>query len=173
MNDYPFQHAVAIDTNIFEHLFNPQENTEKHINQLLLHLKSNNVKLLLDNGSRILREYKKIIEPRLNANSDHLNEIQVMRSWLIDNPTIIVSVNNFDGLMNAIESEISGHNQITDRTFVYVAFSWGGDLVSNDERDIVSKRRQLKRKTRHESSNSQYSNIFNSREAYEQTQSLP
>ena len=168
MNDFPFQHAVAIDTNVFEHLFNCQENTGHHINNLLLYLKSNDVKLLMDNELRILKEYKKIIEPRLSANSDHLNEIQVMRSWLIDNPPITVTVNNLDELMSAIKSVITGHNQTTDRTFVYVAFSHGGDLISNDEQDIIRNRGKLKRKARRVCPASRKSKILNSTEAYNQ-----
>ena len=169
MNGTPFRHAVAIDTNVFEHLFFPQKNTDRHINRLLQHIHEHSAKLLVDEKSRILREYLRILENRTIQTSVHLNETQLLRALIRDNPSIKVAVNDLDELMAAIESVIEGHRQKTDRTFVYIAFSYGGDLISNDEGDIVSNRSQLKRKARHVCVNSRNSRILNSQEAYELT----
>ncbi len=57
MTDSPFQDAVAIDTNVFIHLLNPQENVESHINELLKNLQLAQVSLIVDESGRILGEY--------------------------------------------------------------------------------------------------------------------
>ena len=47
---------IAIDTNVFEHLLNPQENTNNHIDTLLRTLTRDRVGLIVDDKKRIENE---------------------------------------------------------------------------------------------------------------------
>ena len=137
MSDSPLQDAVAIDTNVFEHLLNPQNNIDKHINFLLLHLQEKDVKLLVDDKSRISKEYQLRIVPVIEGADDTGIEIFILRYWMNHTPRLEVGVNRSDELMKIIETILSERDEIVDRILVYVALSQGKILISNDRKHII------------------------------------
>ena len=52
MTDCPFQDSVAIDTNVFMHLLNPEQNPDGHIHRLLGFLIEQQTGLLTDEQGR-------------------------------------------------------------------------------------------------------------------------
>ena len=60
-----FAKSVAIDTNVFLHLLNPQKNTCSHINGLLEALQARDTVLLVDDRQRIQGEYSNQISPTI------------------------------------------------------------------------------------------------------------
>ena len=133
----PFEDCVAIDTNVFEHLLNPQMNSESHISELLIHLQERGITLIVDDNSRISNEYDNRLSATLSNSNYTSNEIYIMRYWIRHAARREVTVDSSDGLMRAIRMEIPGNSEGVDRIFVYAAFSLGKILVSNDETHIV------------------------------------
>lgn len=137
MNDVLIANLVAIDTNVFQHLLNPQNNPDFHINHLLEHLTILGTSLLVDSQGKIDSEYNQQLARRIRNADDLRNEIQLLRYWVLVAPRLRVSVAEFDPLMRAIRRVIVEDAEDTDRTFVYVAFRQGTVLVTNDRRHIV------------------------------------
>lgn len=174
MSELIYKQAIAIDTNVFEHLFFPQRNDSCHINKILRFLMEGEAKLLVDEN-RIPKEYHKILGQRLQTHSEHLDEVQLLRYWLNSELWKTIPVDELDQLMRAIKVVVRGNRQITDRTFVYVAFSQGENLITNDMGDLFQvggKRRrpnmhtQLKRKTKRVCPASRESRILTSSEVF-------
>ena len=136
MTGGPFEDAVAIDTNVFVHLLNPQNNPDGQINDLLMRLFEQGVALLVDDGGRIAGEYERSLTPHIRRLDEARNERQILRYWLRSAPSREVEVFEGDALMAGIGQVIGGEAAV-DRIFVYVAFKEGKILISNDERDIV------------------------------------
>ena len=165
---------IAIDTNVFEHLLNPQENTDNHIETLLISLAGDGVNLIVDEDRRIENEYEHRIGPMLKITSDeNIQNVLLLQLWIesqIDNRKR-VSVSNNDPLMTAIKGVITEHEAV-DRIIVYVAFKSDRILITNDRRHIIeggprerSKRREtLLRNTRRRRPNKK-SEILSSTEA--------
>ena len=135
-----FKEYVAIDTNVFLHLFYKSDIRYTHVNALLSHLQFRNVRLIVDEDGEILKEYSHHIGQVIKRADVNGNEMSVMRYWL----TLILSPNSLkvtqvsrDRLMTAIERVIHERNEKVDRIFVYVAFKQGTLLISNDETHIV------------------------------------
>ena len=134
MSDTPFEDSVAIDTNVFIDLLNPQKNTDRHIDQVLTYLYAQEIALIVDDKGRILGEYENQIRPRIE-NADEMSfEILILRAW-ISAPRCVVSLDMKESLMQAISNIMPTDS--TDRIFVYVAFKEGKILISNDETHIV------------------------------------
>ena len=131
------QDEVAIDTNVFQHLLNPQNNADSHINRLLEYLIRRGIALVVDNQGLIAGEYLQQLGRRLGESDDTRNEIQILRYWVLYSPRQRVSVDENDDLMKAIYDVIIEVSENVDRTFVYVAFQQGTTLISNDLRHIV------------------------------------
>ena len=131
------QNELAIDTNVFQHLLNPQNNIGSHINGLLEYLIRERATLVVDDHGLISSEYKQQLERRLGESNDIRNEIQILRYWVLHAQRYQVSVNVNDDLMKAIYKVIIEVSEDVDRTFVYVALQQGTILVSNDLRHIV------------------------------------
>ena len=172
----PFEDCIAIDTNVFEHLLNPRRNTESHINELLSHLQEQRVALIVDNGERILDEYDNRLDPILRNIDSSRAEMYILRYWTRYVDRISVTVNLTDTLMGAIRNVIPGNSEGVDRIFVYVAFSLGKVLISNDETHIVvgppgernqpPRRDRLRRSTRRLRPDG--ADILTSKEAYDE-----
>ena len=137
MTDSPFQDAVAIDTNVFIHLLNPQENAESHINGLLKNLQMAQVSLIVDDSERILGEYNNQIGPMIRESDDTRNEIHILRYWILNCPRLTTRLVLNDALMTAIRGVIVEPDQAVDRILVYVALRQGKVLISNDRMNIV------------------------------------
>ena len=137
MTTSPFQDAVGIDTNVFEHLLYPKHNVGNHINELLVHLQQRGITLLTDKSGRIAAEYKHRLADRIQRADDKGNEVYILRYWMQYAPRREITVNGADQLMQAIRQVIIEHAEAVDRIFVYVSLSQGRILVSNDEAHIV------------------------------------
>lgn len=143
---------IAIDTNVFEHLLNPQENTNNHIDTLLRTLTRDRVGLIVDDKKRIENEYKSRIEPMIrNTSNKNIQQLLLLRSWIVFQVgnRKRVSVSNNDPLMTAIKGVIT-ENEAVDRIIVYVAFKSDRILITNDRRHVIEGRpreRSERRKT--------------------------
>lgn len=136
MTTSPFRDAVSIDTNIFEHLLNPQINLDGHINTLLVHLQEQGIALLVDDRNRISGEYNDRIGPIIR-NSDEGNEVYILRYWILNALRVGMAIDRNGRLMSAIRRVIVEQSGTVDRIFVYVALSQGKVLISNDGTHIV------------------------------------
>ena len=137
MTSTPFRDSVAIDTNVFAHLLNPNNNPDRHINKVLEHLQAHGISLIVDEQGRIEREYACHIIPMLTGRSVKGNELYILRHWMGPPLRLRVPVDRSDRLMTAIRQIIVEDSKNIDRTFVYVALKNGSILISNDETDIV------------------------------------
>lgn len=137
MTDNPFKDAVAIDTNVFEHILNPQENVNNHISELLAYLQERNTYLIVDDGNRIYGEYDNKLTPMIENADDIGPELYLLRYWFLDAPSKDVNVTLNDSLMTRIKRVIHEPSENVDRIFVYVAFKRGNLLISNDRNHIV------------------------------------
>ena len=133
----PFQDAVAVDTNIFVHLKNPEQNPDRHIHHLLGVLVEQGVKLLVDDGGFIHHEYVEHVIPMMEGSSVDAGEVYLLQYFMDVNSQRKVAVARQDRLMAAIREVIFELSKNPDRTFVYVAFHEGKSLISNDREDIV------------------------------------
>ena len=138
MTTFPFQDAVGIDTNVFQHLLNPQNNIDSHINRLLEYLIKQRTALVVDGGGIIAGEYLQQLQRRLGESSDTRNEIQILRYWVLQAPRYRLPIDETDKLMKAIYQVVIEISENVDRAFVYVAFGQGVTLISNDLRHIVN-----------------------------------
>ena len=131
------RNEIAIDTNVFQHLLNQQDNTGFHINRLLEYLIDKRTTLVVDDQVLIASEYAQQLNRRLRGSSTSGNEIEILRYWVLYAERRQVSLNESDDLMKAIYQVIIEVSEDVDRTFVYVAFRQGTVLISNDSRHIV------------------------------------
>ena len=136
MSSEPFADCVAIDTNVWVHLMNPQNNIESHIFMLLDYIRQMQIQLIIDDKGVILGEYRRSVYPRYSGLDETSNERYLLR-YCLNAPRRIVELDALDDLMKAIESVIDEPDKDADRTFVYVAFKIGRILITNDMRDIV------------------------------------
>ena len=137
MTSTPFQDCVAIDTNVFVHLLNPEQNADSHISRLLVHLQSQSLALITDDRGRIADEYERIITPMVENLDESLNERYVLLYWTQYAMCCNVPLDMQDRMMQAIRGVITETSENVDRIFVYVAFKKGKLLITNDEMHIV------------------------------------
>jgi hypothetical protein len=143
--------AITIDTNVFEHLFNPQNNEGDHIDALLRHLIERRVALCVDKGGRIFGEYRHQLHPFFKK-SDEGQKVIWLRYFLLLAERAEVTVNFGDALMVSIRGKIP-FAEASDRTFVYVAIFSDCILISNDLGHIIDHRNNLRRCARKHGSN--------------------
>lgn len=166
------QDFIAIDTNVFEHLFNPEKNTNDHILYLIGRLRKDKIRLLIDGPrekSRIRGEYYERLSPYVNSSLQRGRAESVLLRYFLLLPENykVVKVNQKDDLMESIKGviEVQKGKPVTDRFFVYVAFKKERVLVTNDNRDILSKKKELKHKAK--ILRLKGADILSSQEAYE------
>jgi hypothetical protein len=133
---------VTIDTNVFEHLFNPQNNEDQHIDKLLQCLFGRRSVLCLDQGGRISGEYDHRLRP-LFKRDDQDQKLYLLRYFLLLSEPHKITVNFGDALMVSIRGRI-GNAEPSDHIFVYVAIASDSILVSNDAGHITDHRNQLR-----------------------------
>lgn len=138
---------VAIDTCVFMHLLNPQNNENKHINGLLSHFVHFNFFLLVDSTKKIPKEYESRIVPILRKSFDTGTEIYLLRYWMNSARHTVVQLDTRDTLMRRIETVICERGEHADRAFVYVACKRDSDLVTNDIQHILRRRQSILRQT--------------------------
>lgn len=162
---------IAIDTNVFEHLLNPQNNVSDHIGFLLGQLAHDNVHLIIDKNGRIWDEYTNRIINGIK-NTINQNYEPLLRYWLnVDASNREVNVNQSDGLMVSIKGVIKG-GTTTDKIFVYVAIHENRVLVTNDRNDILDegnkkyeRRKKLMKIAKNQ--NFKFARIYSSQEAHD------
>ena len=166
--------CVAIDTNVFVHLLNPQHNVDLHITKLLTYLHRQDIDLIVDDTGRISTEYTHHLIPIVRNSDDTRIEIYILRYWMLLAPRQEVVYDGNSRLAIAIRQVIVERKEIVDQIFAYVAFEIGKTLISNDQRHIVigppresresSRRRRLLRATRRMRPDG--ANILTSKEAH-------
>ena len=142
--------GVAIDTNIFKHLLNvgdEGENSDGHITELLNGLALIVPSLNLDNKNKIGAEYEKHITPIILKNDERRTELPILRFWMLTLGRRIVSVDLQDGLMASIK-EVVSRAKVVDRVFIAVAIHGDCLFVTNDDHDVIGRRREIRRRTR-------------------------
>lgn len=133
---------IAIDTNVFEGLLNPQKNTGDHIGALLTVLALGGIRLLVDGeDGRIVNEYRNRLALFFDRQSGsggvaHQDHLEILRYWFRVESHKEVGVNYGDALMNAIKA-IMDSGSATDRTLAYVAINENRILVTNDRKDFI------------------------------------
>ena len=138
---------VAIDTNIFIHLFNPQNNEDSHIDQLLSHLAKLEYSLCVDSTNKIANEYQEKLIPMIERQDDRGIQLYILRFWMAL-ARVSVEIDVTDLLMQRIRQVIQEHDEHVDRAFIYVSCKGNCCLVTNDNEHILSRRRVIKEKTR-------------------------
>ena len=135
---------IAIDTNIFEHVLNPKENTNEHIDQLLKQLLVDEIKLLVDDEKRITNEYDERVTTRIKNKQTNYNFDKkiLLYHWLKPENYQCITVCLNDELMIGIKNILpkpskKKRERKTDKFFVYVALKQDRILVTNDEKDMI------------------------------------
>ena len=135
---------IAIDTNIFMHILNPQKNTDEHIDQLLEQLSDDGIKLLVDDGERIINEYSRCLDEMIEGMELDSRQLLLLY-WLDVQNHKSIKIIPKDTLMISIKKIIppkKGKSR-TDCYFVYVAFKEGRILITHDEGDIGKRCEEL------------------------------
>jgi hypothetical protein len=141
---------IAIDTNIFEHLLNPDRNLGSHIDKLLGHLIRAQYQLLVDSTKKIGNEYEQMIVPIIRNRDDTGQQLQLLRHWMKSEVRHMVDLTQTDNLMQQIRRVIYEKDEHADRAFVYVVCRRDSILVTNDHTHILGRRNDLLRKTKKE-----------------------
>ncbi len=166
---------IVIDTNVFEHLFNPKQNTNRHISCLLSVLAGDGIRLLVDEGKRITGEYTNILQKRVKQIEDTPEVRYLLLYWIGPENHCGVEVDQNSPLMREIKS-ILPTGAATDAVFVYLALGCGKILITNDQSDIIDegnntgKRRKKLVNIKRSKGCLKGADIFTSREAYNKTQ---
>jgi len=134
--------TIAIDANVFRHMFNPQNNVDGHIHALLNQLMDDKIKLLIDDEGEILKECNHQLKPYLKSEDDRYAEGPLLLYWFRQANQKLVPVDSIDDLMTAI-NPIVPPCKGADRFYVYVALKEGRILVTNDKKDIWNVRDSL------------------------------
>lgn len=137
--------TIAIDTNVFVHLLNPEKNPGGHIDDLLGRLQQDGISLLVDEGGRIAGEYDDKLAPVIRNSSDEDSKTSLLRYWMVAslNDRTTVAVDGKSKLMVQIKKRIT--RKTPDSIFVYVALKKQRVLVSNDQADIIGQRAEVRR----------------------------
>jgi hypothetical protein len=112
--------AVALDTNVFIHLFNPQNNTNNHIDSLLSSLAADELVLLVDDLGYIASEYLEKLTPKIMDASDTGPQASLLRYWMAPERRVAVPVLKKSSLWRS------------------VSFVRGKPLVTNDVMHILN-----------------------------------
>ena len=139
---------IAIDACVFIHLFNPQNNTDAHIDRLLTQLIKDSYLLLVDSSGKIGKDYSAQVIPMIKSKSDTGGQLLLLRYWMQNERRATVPLNRTDGLMAEIKSVIHESDEHADRAFVYVACQRDATLVTNDHIHILNRRSELLKKTK-------------------------
>ena len=151
--------AMVIDTNVLEHVFDPANNTNGHIERFLEKFTRQRKKLCIDGvdgsgKSRILDEYKHRLGARLSKMDEQDRLLHCLRYFLLQADRVAAQVNLADGLgsclvpkMNRVMAERS------DQVFVYVACALDSVMVSNNRRHVTDLRQGLRQCARKARSN--------------------
>jgi hypothetical protein len=139
---------IAIDACVFVHLFNPDFNTDKHIDSLLIKLKQDGFNLLVDSTDKIVTDYETQVKPLIKKTFDTGAKTYILRYWIREAKRVVVHLDRVDPLMTAIKNVIHEVDEHADRAFVYVAFRHDSTLVTNDRIHILGRCKDLLKRTK-------------------------
>ena len=131
-----FAECVALDTNVFLHLLNPQQN-DGHIDELLMTLMELATRLLVDQDGHIAHEYLTYVVPRIQDASDTGPQTSILRYWMDVDRRISLDIPSRCNLWRLIQKVIHEQQERTDCRFVCVAFLRQKALVTNDRLHIL------------------------------------
>ena len=142
---------IAIDTNIFRHLLKAEgDNGNEHIAHLLSSNMPNSVtqpvELLVDIDDEIEDEYLSQLSIDLDI-YNHSPLARIIKYWIYLVKRKQVEVDKTDETWEMVSSIIP-KDKLRDQIFVYVAFKSDRILISNDKKDIIRNRYELKSKAR-------------------------
>jgi hypothetical protein len=139
---------VAIDTNIFMHLFNERENEDSHIEQLLSQLGKHKFRLCVDSTKKIANEYYEHLEPWLRRKDDTGIQLYILRFWMNEEIRETIPTDPTDDLMTRIKRVIHEKDEHADRALVYISCKGDCCLVTNCKVHILDRKGELKKNTR-------------------------
>ncbi len=135
---------ITIDTNVFQHLFNPEVNTERHIDDLLRDWMRERRGLCRDSGGRIFQEYRHILEPIIRSRSDDGSRLTLLRYWLAQAQAIEVDLDQGGELMSCVKKCLRrSRAESSDQVLAGVAIEADSNLVSNDKGHLIKNREKL------------------------------
>lgn len=139
------EETVVIDTNVFEHWFNPVWNGDSHVGRLLDGLVAQKRRLCVDAGKRIYAEY----EHRLDHYRNHPERTRFLlqlRGLMTIVPHETVAVDHGDGLAKCLGATMDKAGaEPSDKVFVYVACASDSLLISNNHSHINNHAKALKK----------------------------
>lgn len=133
--------SIAIDVNVFMHLMDARVKDE-HVRVLLRWLFNDKIMLLIDNKRKIFGEYKRHILPLFKQMDEGHPDSRLLTYWFLPDNRKTVPINMTGELMTAI-TKVIPLEKGQDRFYAYVALHEGRVLVTNDKKDILSKRAEL------------------------------
>jgi hypothetical protein len=138
---------VTVDTNVFVHLFNPQNNVDGHIDKLLGSLVDRRATLCVDATGRMKGEYITHVVPLIKKASEETLEVYWLRYFMEYNEWHSIPVDFGDQLMVSIRRVLMIAER-SDHVFVYVAIGSNTVLVSNNPKHITNYRNELRKSAR-------------------------
>lgn len=142
---WPPENQILIDCNVFVHLCTRDENfnADGHVSTLLASLAAESCTLLVDDGGAFKHEYDSFVTPHFQRESEVGADIPVLRYWMDPQNHTERRASGNRQLSRAIATVIV-ENEQADRAYVYISFSEGSVLVTNDENHIVLGPRHLR-----------------------------
>jgi hypothetical protein len=142
---------IVIDTCVFVHMFNDQENHEQHIDSVLKALVADGIRLCVDDRDTVAKEYDQQVGPLL-VQDDRGLRVQWLRYLLDPGEWKRTIVDRRGELLKKIEAVIREQKEKVDRVLVAIACTEGRILVTNDKQHILigpeRERRQGPRRAR-------------------------
>lgn len=156
---------VVIDTNIFLHLVDPRENSDGHINHLLLGLARTH-ELHVDKNGDISREYKQKLISVIQSLDETGYEKYILTFLILTKPMHVLELQPPENLRKAIALIINDKTKKIDRCLVETAALSNCDLITNDKVDILNNTSELKKVLKKQ--RFKKTNFIDSRTAYQQ-----
>jgi hypothetical protein len=128
---------ITIDTNVFVHLFNNQDNEDEHIDRLLGWLVDRLSILCVDDKKRMEGEYITHVIPLIKKASDQTLKVYWLRYFMEFGERHLVPLAFGDDLLVSIRGQIR-FAEPSDHVFVYVAAKSNTLLVSNNPKHITN-----------------------------------
>jgi hypothetical protein len=135
---WPAGNQILIDTNVFKHMCDKDKNfnADGNVDRLLSGLMKLNCRLVVDDQGLFRKEFEHIVGPQFKKEFESESEVYLLRYWSsIDNQD--ESEIKANGELNRIIKQVIIENERVDIAYVYIAFSLGRALVSNDRDHIV------------------------------------
>jgi len=137
--------TVVIDTNVFEHWFNPDWNGDGHINRLLDGLVLQKRRLCVDEGRRIYGEYEDRFD-QYRSHPERTRFLLQLRGLMTLVPHEVIQVDHGDGLAKCISVTMGKAGaEPSDKVFVYVACAADSLLISNNHSHVNDHAKHLKK----------------------------